>query len=88
MTVLLAYTSASRDRDDPHISLLPTGLCSLQACLREAGFDALLANFSAWSVSRIEASLREIRPRILAISQWTHNRHASLELARVARRLD
>jgi anaerobic magnesium-protoporphyrin IX monomethyl ester cyclase len=88
MTVLLAYISASRDRDDPHISLLPTGLCSLQACLREAGFDALLANFSAWSASRIEASLREIRPRILAISQWTHNRHASLELARVARRLD
>lgn len=87
MTILLAYISAYRDRDDPHISLLPTGLCSLQACLRTAGFDARLANFSAWSVSRIEAALGELRPRMLAISQWTHNRHASLELARRARRL-
>lgn len=88
MTIVLAYISAAADREDPHISLLPTGLCYLQAVLREAGFDARLANFSGWSPPRIEAALKELRPRLLAISQWTHNRHASLELARIARRLD
>jgi radical SAM superfamily enzyme YgiQ (UPF0313 family) len=88
MTILLAYISAASDCDDPHLSLLPTGLCYLQAVLREAGFDAILANYSGWSSSRIQASLKELRPRILAISQWTHNRHASLEMARIARRLN
>lgn len=87
MTIVLAYISAASDRDDPHISLLHTGLCYLQAVLRETGFDAILANFSGWSPSRIEATLKELQPRILAISQWTHNRHASLVLARTARRL-
>jgi radical SAM superfamily enzyme YgiQ (UPF0313 family) len=85
MKILLAYTSGSPDRNDPYISLLPTGLCSLQACLREAGFDAVLANFSGWSDADIRSQLAKLTPSIVGISQWTHNRHASLELAQLVR---
>lgn len=87
MTILLAYISGVSTRDDPYISLLPCGLCYLHSVLREAGFASILANFSGWPGTEIERQLGEIRPDVLAISQWTHNRHASLELARTARRL-
>ncbi len=86
MKILLAYISGSPDRDDPYISLLPAGLCYLHACLREAGFEAVLANFSAWSDAAIGSTLADVKPDIVGISQWTHNRHASLELARLVRR--
>ena len=85
MKILLAYTSGLPDRNDPYISLLPTGLCSLQACLREAGFDAVLANFSGWSDADIRSQLAKLKPAVFGISQWTHNRHASLDLARLVR---
>lgn len=86
MKILLAYISGAPDRDDPYISLLPTGVCYLHASLREAGFDSVLANFSAWSDTAIARQLRAIRPAMVGISQWTHNRHASLALARLVRR--
>src|SRR5690242_16086671 len=86
MKILLTYISGASDRDDPYISLLPTGLCSLQACLREAGFDAQLANFSGWRDAAIREMLKAQKPDIIGISQWTHNRHASLDLARLVRR--
>jgi radical SAM superfamily enzyme YgiQ (UPF0313 family) len=73
------------DRRDPYISLLPAGLCSLHACLREAGFDAVLANFSGWSDADIRRQLSNLKPDIAGISQWTHNRHASLSLAGIVR---
>lgn len=50
--------------------------------------DALLANFSGWSNGDVSRQLKEQRPDIIVISQWTHNRHASLELAHAARRLN
>jgi anaerobic magnesium-protoporphyrin IX monomethyl ester cyclase len=86
MKILLAYISGTSDRDDPYINLLPTGLCYLHSCLREAGFDAVLANFSAWSDVAMGDQLADMRPDIVGISQWTHNRHASLDLARLVRR--
>jgi anaerobic magnesium-protoporphyrin IX monomethyl ester cyclase len=88
MKILLAYISGVPNRDDPFISLLPSGLCYLQSNLREAGFDALLANFSGWSNSNVSRQLKEHLPDVIAISQWTHNRHASLELAHATRRLN
>jgi len=88
MKILLAYISGVPNRDDPFISLLPCGLCYLQSNLREAGFDALLANFSGWSNVDVSSLLKEQRPDVVVISQWTHNRHASLELAHTARRLN
>ncbi|HEX9023020.1 MAG TPA: radical SAM protein [Geobacteraceae bacterium] len=86
MKILLAYISGAPNRDDPYINLLPTGLCYLHACLREAGHDSVLANFSAWSDGAIQRQLAALRPGMVGISQWTHNRHASLGLARLVRR--
>jgi anaerobic magnesium-protoporphyrin IX monomethyl ester cyclase len=87
MKILLAYQSGLPDRSDPYINLVPTGLCYLHACLSEAGFDSILANFSAWPDSRITQELLSFNPDILGISQWTHNRHVSLKLARICRDL-
>ncbi|GFE60250.1 B12-binding domain-containing radical SAM protein [Geobacter sp. AOG2] len=86
MKILLTYISGEPDRSDPYINLLPSGLCYLHAVLREAGHDSLLANFSGWSPQAIRKQLASFKPDIIGISQWTHNRHASLETARLARR--
>jgi radical SAM superfamily enzyme YgiQ (UPF0313 family) len=85
MKVLLAYQSGLPHRNDPYINLVPTGLCYLHACLREAGHESLLANFSAWPNARIKKELLTFKPDIIGISQWTHNRHASLKLAGLCR---
>lgn len=85
MKILLAYQSGLPNRSDPYISLVPTGLCYLHACLREAGYDSTLANFSAWPAARIRKELLASRPDFIGISQWTHNRHISLELASMCR---
>lgn len=85
MNILLAYISGASDRRDPYLNLLPTGLCSLHACLREAGFEAFLANFSGCSDAVIMEHLAGLKPEIIGISQWTHNRHASLEFATLVR---
>jgi len=88
MKILLMYISGEADRSDPYISLLPTGLCYLHAVLREAGCDSILANFSGCSIPEIQKQLTSLHADIIGISQWTHNRHASLETARLARRLN
>lgn len=87
MKVLLAYQSGLPHRNDRYISLVPTGLCYLHACLQEAGYDSILANFSAWPTFRIKQELLASKPDLIGISQWTHNRHASLELAGLCRTL-
>jgi radical SAM superfamily enzyme YgiQ (UPF0313 family) len=87
MKIILAYISGISNRNDPYISLVPTGLTYLHACLREAGYDSLLCNFSGWSPPRIEKKLLNIKPDLIGISQWTHNRHSSLDLAFSCRRL-
>lgn len=87
MKIILAYLSGVSNRNDPYITLVPTGLSQLHACLRDAGHDSLLANFSGWSVSQIERELLAIKPDVIGISQWTHNRHSSLDLASICRRL-
>jgi radical SAM superfamily enzyme YgiQ (UPF0313 family) len=87
MKILLAYQSGLPHRNDPYINLVPTGLCYLHACLQEAGYDSVLANFSAWPVARIKQELVALKPDMIGISQWTHNRHSSLELAAISRDL-
>ncbi|MDD2581852.1 MAG: radical SAM protein [Desulfuromonadaceae bacterium] len=87
MKILLTYQSGLPHRNDPYISIVPTGLCYLHAYLLEAGYDSILANFSAWPASRIRQELLTIHPDFIGISQWTHNRHCSLDLARICRRL-
>jgi len=87
MKILLAYQSGLPHRNDPYMSLVPTGLCYLHACLREAGYESMLANFSAWPISRIKKELLIFKPDFIGISQWTHNRHSSMELAGICRDL-
>lgn len=87
MNILLAYHSGLPNRNDPYMSLVPTGLCYLHACLREAGHHSTLANFSAWSEKKIRSMLTSLKPGLIGISQWTHNRHASLRLAEICRSL-
>jgi len=85
MKILLAYQSGLPHRNDSYINILPTGLCYLHACLLEAGYNSLLANFSAWTPSKIIHELQRFKPDIIGISQWTHNRHHSVELAILCR---
>ncbi|WP_173198807.1 B12-binding domain-containing radical SAM protein [Geobacter sp. SVR] len=87
MKILFTYISGNSDRNDQFISLLPTGLCYLHSTLREAGYQSLLANFSGWSEAAVAEQLTALQPDIVGISQWTHNRHASLDLARLVRQL-
>lgn len=86
MKILLAYQSGLPNRDDPYISVVPTGLCYLHAILKEAGHDSTLANFSAWKTHAITKLLLKLKPSVIGISQWTHNRHSSIELAKICRR--
>lgn len=86
MKIILAYLSGLPDRSDPYISLLPVGLCSLQASLRSCGYDAVLANYSGWSEHKILQHLNDEKPLFVGISVWTHNRHASLALARMVKK--
>lgn len=88
MKILLTYISGETNRSDPYINLLPTGLCYLHAVLREAGFDSVLANFSGLTLPAIQKQLTSLHADIVGISQWTHNRHASLETAHLARQLN
>jgi len=85
MKILLTYQSGLPNRKDPYINLVPTGLCYLHACLQKAGYDSLLANFSAWQTSKIKQILQDFKPTVIGISQWTHNRHISIDLARTCR---
>lgn len=87
MKILLAYQSGLPNRNDSYISILPTGLCYLHASLQAAGYNSLLANFSAWPSSRIKHELLQFKPDVVGISQWTHNRHQSVELAKLCRKL-
>lgn len=88
MKILLAYTSGSQEKQDLYINLLPTGLLYLQSDLIEAGYDVMLANFSGWSDERVIREVNAFEPEIAGISQWTHNRHASLDLARSIKKIN
>lgn len=85
MRILLAYKADRRGAADPHTSLLPTGLGYLNALLCQEGFASRLVNFSRASWAEIEALLRQERPDLLGISQFTHNRFDSLKLAALAK---
>ena len=88
MKVLLAYKSHPEGADDPFTSLLPVGLLSLDAVLRGLGHGVTLVNFSGLGWDRVRQILKELRPEVVGISQFTHNRVESLKLARLARELD
>jgi anaerobic magnesium-protoporphyrin IX monomethyl ester cyclase len=88
MKILLAYKCHPEGAADLHTSLLPVGLLSLAALLQQRAYRVTLANFSGFSWDRVRQVLRQERPSVLGISQFTHNREESLKLARVAKELD
>jgi len=85
--VLLCYKCSEDGRSDFFERILPVGLCSLHAVVRAAGHDSRLANWSRTGWRAIEAQLREARPDVVGISTFTFNRHASLRLAALVKRV-
>ena len=88
MRILLSYKAHAEGAGDRYTSLLPIGLCYLNSALAQAGFHSRLANYSSAGWDEIELRLKEERPDILGISQFTHNRFESLKLASLAKRLN
>jgi anaerobic magnesium-protoporphyrin IX monomethyl ester cyclase len=88
MKVLLAYKSHPEGADDPFTSLLPAGLLSLDAVLRQAGHRVTLANLSGLRWDAVRRLLKKVRPEVVGISQFTHNRVDSLKLASLAKEID
>jgi len=89
MTILLAYSSGTDapDESSTFTDLLPIGLCSLHAVLRTHGINAHLANLSGMDEPQVASLLRQLAPDLIGLSQWTHNRHITLQLARLAKQL-
>lgn len=85
MRILLAYKSHPEGAADPYTSLLPIGLGYINGMLSQAGHDCSVANFSNCDWNSVASYLAAVSPRILGISQFTHNRFESLKLAAVAK---
>lgn len=86
MRVLLCLVDTPAP-DEPFRSLLPIGLPSIAALLRQEGHRAVVANLTGFSRQRIERLVLSERPRVVGLSVFTHNRHPSRELAETVRRL-
>lgn len=87
MKVLLAYKSHPAGARDPYTSLLPVGLLTLQGVLARAGHQVTLANLSGMGWERVRQLLKKIRPEVVGISQFTHNRVESAQLAALAKEI-
>ncbi|HJV35897.1 B12-binding domain-containing radical SAM protein [Geomonas sp.] len=88
MNLLLTYKCHPEGASDPFTSLLPAGLLTLDAVARKAGHQVTLANLSAHSWRKVRELMKKLRPQVVGISQFTHNREESLALARLAKELD
>lgn len=85
MKTFLAYTSGRDLADDYFARKIPVGLGLLGAVLNEAGFPAKVGNLSRFDRDRIARTIARERPDVLGVSVFTFNRHASRDLARIAR---
>ncbi|HJV65095.1 MAG TPA: radical SAM protein [Geomonas sp.] len=88
MHVLLTYKCHPEGASDPFTSLLPAGLLTLDAVARRAGHRVSLANLSGLSWRKVREYLMKLRPEVVGISQFTHNREDSFALARLVKELD
>ncbi|WP_243688337.1 hypothetical protein [Geotalea toluenoxydans] len=84
--VLLAYKSNSAGANDPYTSLLPVGLGYINAVLKSHGYASQMANFSKFSWKETESIISRLRPQVLGIAQFTHNRFESVKLAALAKK--
>lgn len=89
MHILLAYTTgySQTQSNGEFESLLPIGLCSLHAVLRSRGLPVTLANLSGMDERSVTELLLRLKPTIAGLSQWTHNRHATIDAAGLIKRI-
>ncbi len=85
MKILLAYRSGRPGAGDYFARMMPVGLGYINASLKRAGFDSLLANLSRVTWREAEELLEQIRPDLLGLTLYTFNRHAALRLAEAAK---
>src|SRR5580765_1840462 len=85
--VLLAYRCSEEGEANPFERVLPVGLGYIHAHLRSTGIHSVLANFSAMGPERVREILLAERPDIVVLSTFTFNRSASLDLARIVKRV-
>lgn len=81
MKTLIAYLSDYRDRSDYFLSLMPVGALSIAAALEARGHAVTLANYSKEGVRSAAAHIQSIKPEVVGISVYTHNRTDSFRLA-------
>jgi anaerobic magnesium-protoporphyrin IX monomethyl ester cyclase len=83
--ILLAYTTPSSHHRQPGVfeQLLPIGLCSLHALLRSHAIPVTLANLTGMPKKKVIDLLLRSKPALAGLSQWTHNRHATIALAQL-----
>ena len=86
MKVLLAYLCHYQDRHDYFLSLMPVGLVSIAACLEKEGHDITLANFSSAGLRKALKQIVDIKPRVIGLSLFTHNRVDTLKLIQEIRK--
>lgn len=80
MKIMLAYLCHYQDRHDYYMSLLPVGLVSIAAYLQSLGYDVTLANFSKRGYRKALKDIHALRPDVMGISIFTHNRIDSIKL--------
>ena len=86
MKVLLAYLCHYKDRHDYFMSTMPVGLVSIAAYLEKQGFDVTLANFSRTGYQKALQKIIEIKPAVLGLSLFTHNRIDTLKLIKAVKK--
>jgi radical SAM superfamily enzyme YgiQ (UPF0313 family) len=82
MKVLLAYLCHYKDRHDYYISMMPVGLLAIAAYLEKKGYDVTLANFSKMGYRKALGCILEIKPDVIGLSLFTHNRVETLKLVK------
>jgi radical SAM superfamily enzyme YgiQ (UPF0313 family) len=86
MKILLAYLCHYQDRFDYFISKIPVGLVSLAAYLEQQGYDVTLANYSQIGHRRALNAILSIKPDLLGLSLFSHNRIDTLQLIRALKK--
>lgn len=84
---LLAYTSGAELAEDYFARKIPVGLGILNAVLNQAGYPSKVGNFSRFAPERLARVLETEKPDVLGLSVFTFNRHASHELAALAKKI-
>lgn len=82
MKIIITYLCNYIDRNDYFISALPVGVVSMAAYLENLGFDVTLANFSKIGLRRAVKEIEKIKPAVIGVSLFTHNRADTIKFIR------